>query len=462
MKKQNEHSGEYLAFSDLNRIIEKKLGQTRCFVIGQVSFLKVFQHAMTYAANGWDQKLLVTHWHLSEGMLAFREVMRSLRKGRKKVPIFREILIVDPGRPVTIDGQMRSIYFDRIVEFLGRKNISIVTTRSEGKSYSDYLRSNLDAGLSIPDATEREMLRTVRKVYHQAVASNAFSEYELRHIGSSLLVFFSGFRYWYQLLRGTSIKRCLFTTHYHNEGLIAALSALGIHSGELQHGLIAGNDVYNVYPKIFADAVHGAFFPDVLYVYGNYWKRLVLKGCEHTPEQVVVAGNYLLGSDPRPSSRERKQNIILVCAQKKMAPKYVEIAAYLQGVLELHSDWRVMIRLHPLEDQPEVYMAMQNDRVTVCPKDMTLSSCLEIARIQLSIYSTTFFDALGFDVINFALPAEGYEAYVEEMVQEKVAFTLGWDEDIINRFRAIREARIEMPDRSEVYASFEPQRILIA
>jgi len=461
MKKQNVHTGEYLAFSELNLEIEERLGHTRCFVSGPHSFLKIFQHAITYAANGWDQKLLITRWHLSESMLLAREAIRSLRKGRHSSPEFREILIIDPGRSVTVEGAVRSIYFDRIVDFLGREKVSIISTREEGRSYSDYVRGELDPGLLFPDAKERGMLQTVRTVYHQAVASKLFSAYELKHIGSCLLVFFSTFRYWYQLLRAKGVKRCLFTSHYHNEGLIASLSILQIHAGELQHGLIAGNDVYNVFPDIFKDAVHGAFFPDVIYVYGNYWKRLLEKGCEHESASIVVAGNYLLGSDPRPVNIQQKQNVILVCAQKKMSLKYVEIAAYLNRVLASHSDWRVMIRLHPLEDQPEVYMAMQNERIAICPAEMTLTACLEIARIQLSIYSTTFFDALGFDVVNFALPAEGYEAYVQEMVRENVAFTLSWNEDIIERFLATQASPIIMPERSEVYATFDPGQLLL-
>lgn len=445
---------EFLSFDLLNAILAERLGGATFYIGNTWSFLKIFQHALNYAANRQDGKLLNVSWANAIPVILLRECIRSVRGKKVSRPSLREILIVDPGRSVIMEGKPESVYFGRIVPVLGRERLTIITTRKEGQPYSDYQRSELTGAAPFPDRSETAMIRELSRVYHAAKRKGSFNEYELMHLSSAMEVFLSEFRFWYNLLKGQPVKRCLFTSHYHNEGLVAACNILGVYCEELQHGLIARNDLYNVYPEIYSHGMRNAFFPDVLYVYGEYWKRLLLSGCEHPDEKIIVAGNYLLGSDPETGTTAEKQNIILVCSQKKMAATYGQIISVLRQVLHAHKDWSLLVRLHPLEDEPARYHVMAGDRIRICPREMSLAECMRVSKIQVSVYSTTFFDALGFDVVNFAVNATGFERYVSEMVEDGVALPMSLADDPIARYEDAKRKGLRLPERSDVYAPF--------
>ncbi|MFO0362852.1 MAG: hypothetical protein ACK500_13580 [Flavobacteriales bacterium] len=445
---------EFLSFDLLNAILAERLGGATFYIGKEWSFLKIFQHALNYAANRQDSKLLNVNWAIPVPAILLRECIRSVRGKRAARPSLREILIVDPGRSVIMDGKPESVYFGRIVPALGRERITIITTRKEGQPYSDYLRADLMGAAPFPDRAEIAMIRELSAAFHATKRHRSFNEYELMHLSSAMEVFLSEFCFWYNLLKDQPVKRCLFTSHYHNEGLVAACKILGVSCEELQHGLIARNDLYNVYPEIYSHGMRNAFFPDVLYVYGEYWKSLLLSGCEHPDEKIIVAGNYLLGSDPEIGVTAEKQNIILVCSQKKMATTYGQIISVLRQVLHAHKDWSLLLRLHPLEDEPARYHAMAGDRIRICPREMSLAECMRISKIQISVYSTTFFDALGFDVVNYAVNATGFERYVSEMVEDGVALPMSLADDPIVRYEDVKRKGLRLPERSDVYAPF--------
>lgn len=57
-------------------------------------------------------------------------------------------------------------------------------------------------------------------------------------------------------------------------------------------------------------------------------------------------------------------------------------------------------------------------------------------KIQVSIYSTTFFDALGLGVTNLSIQNYGDSTdYARAMVSEKVAFPIEFGDDPIEKFR---------------------------
>jgi hypothetical protein len=85
---------------------------------------------------------------------------------------------------------------------------------------------------------------------------------------------------------------------------------------------------------------------------------------------------------------------------------------------------------------------------------MSLAECMRISKIQISVYSTTFFDALGFDVVNFAVNATGFERYVSEMVEDGVALPMSLADDPIVRYEDVKRKGLRLPERSDVYAPF--------
>jgi hypothetical protein len=80
---------------------------------------------------------------------------------------------------------------------------------------------------------------------------------------------------------------------------------------------------------------------------------------------------------------------------------------------------------------------------------------LRDSRIQISIYSTTFFDALGFSIENYSLQEYSvYSDYAAEMVSEGVAEPLLVDEDPIEK-HLLSKGRKTLRPRSEVYGQFD-------
>jgi hypothetical protein len=81
------------------------------------------------------------------------------------------------------------------------------------------------------------------------------------------------------------------------------------------------------------------------------------------------------------------------------------------------------------------------------------------AKIQLSIYSTTFYDSIGYDVDNFALQNTGiYDSYVQEMLDSKVAVGIEEDEDPIAAYLSKRAEGRLIGDRREVYGNWDREK----
>ena len=97
-----------------------------------------------------------------------------------------------------------------------------------------------------------------------------------------------------------------------------------------------------------------------------------------------------------------------------------------------------------------------SDCVEVLPISASLNEELKRAKIQVSIYSTTFFDALGMNVKNYSLNEIEYSSdYASEMVELGVAESLKNLEDVIAKFECSPEV-LDYLTRQDVFSSFQP------
>jgi len=84
---------------------------------------------------------------------------------------------------------------------------------------------------------------------------------------------------------------------------------------------------------------------------------------------------------------------------------------------------------------------------------------LRSARIHISIYSTTFYDALGYDVVNFSLQNFGKASdYARAIVEEGAALPLEIHEDAIEKLLSGMLPELQLK-RLSVYAPFDAQAI---
>ncbi len=448
---------ELVPFSVINQYHKERLIHPSRYSGKDYSFLKIFQHGLSFALTKQNQKLiknyLGTPYYFQLIVYFLKSVIR--RKRRAALPL-REYVILDPGRVVKgQDNEWHSIYFDKISSIIGKDKLTTIIMKSNAGIPYDYEINQFDGELPVPDSNERIMLKEILHTLKAAKNSGQFSNEELKQVRSAMHIFFEDFRFYYNLFKDQPTKKLLFICHYHNEGLIAALKMLKILCVEVQHGLIASNDLYYVYHEQFAGVIGRSLFPDKILVYGPYWKRILEMGCEFRSFQINVAGDYLYRLSDLSKQIHVKENIILICAQKNLHEDYVLYGKQLSAHLKKHSDWKAIIKLHPLERNKKAYEELRTYDIEIVDVETPLDELLSRAKIQISIYSTTFYDAFGFDVVNFSLQDFGTMSdYASDMISEGVAVPLKADEDPIRKFNAMKDADYTPLPREDVYAEY--------
>ncbi|MFN5620014.1 MAG: hypothetical protein ACK478_01805, partial [Flavobacteriales bacterium] len=392
--------------------------------------------------------------------IGLMRIKALLRKPMAALQVNTPFLIIEPNRIIADpNGHLHSVYFERIAETIGQERVTWITKKKDKRFPTAIALNQLPHDYPSPDKNEIRVLNVILKTLKKLLADDRFTAKEKAHIQSSLHIYFDDFRFYYRLFKDSKVKCVLFICHYQTEGLIAALNVLGIQAVEAQHGLIAQNDLYYAYKHHFAKGLNNADFPDHILVYGNYWKELLLRGSEFKPNQIHIAGDYFWRNTAA-KSPTIKQNTVLICSQKTMHEEYVGYAEKLLPILRKYPDWRWIIKLHPLEANKNLYEPLKVLGFEIIDTERTLDDLLHESRIQISIYSTTFYDALGFDVVNFSLQNYGtHSDYAADMLTEKVALPLRVDEDPIARYYAEKADPSALLSRDEVYPPFDANAV---
>jgi hypothetical protein len=180
------------------------------------------------------------------------------------------------------------------------------------------------------------------------------------------------------------------------------------------------------------------------------------KGCEWKESQLIIAGEYMT-SKPREVKPIEKENVILIASQKTLHDLFIPKIEQIAKSLSKHPNWRIILKLHPLEKEIEKYNRLTSQNLEIAPLSSNISDYLEIAKIQLSIYSTTFFDAIGFDVVNYAWdgPFIGGD-YAESLIEDGIARSANI-EDIILNFNDINPSETSFLSRAHFYSPFSSE-----
>lgn len=449
-------------FTRINNLIKQKLNDPNTYVEKTFSYLKIYQHALNYSVQKKDEYLFKNFINLPYSIQVGIYWLKSkLRPTRNKYPILNEYAIIDPDRTVLDnDGKWHSMYFDNIRKIIPTNQLSLLSNVSKTNDHYDFNITTLKEQLPPLDQTEKNILREINTSVKHAANSKRFSKYELMHLKSQMHIFFESFRLYYRLFIKQRTKHILLTCHYHNEGLISAMKLLNISTTEIQHGLIARNDIYYVYDPQFKENMYQAMMPDRIIVYGPYWKQMLQQGCEFEPQNIYVGGDYLYRL-PRSSEKKiTKENMILICAQKTMSKDYIKYILILLDLIKTYPDWKVTIKLHPLEWLKDDYYALEKYGVQVVSNEISLDTLLMRSKIHITIYSTTIYDAIGLDIVNFSLQNFGImRDYAQGMITEGVALPLYTHENPIEKYYKIKEQpdiESRMLPREEVYDEYNP------
>lgn len=447
-------------FTEMNRIISERLTDVEGITGKYFCYYKVFQHAICYEVTETTSQLLRHRFDSPGWMGPLVYAMKRLRPQPAPMKL-QSILFHDDGRTaLDEEGNRVSFFLSRIIHALGNRPYSIMADHNYPSGLVPDVTSDLliAYGNTPLDSKEREVYKEVREIY----ARNKREKWvDPAYLGSSLQVFFEGFHRHYQFLKTSRTKVIFLTNHYHREGLIAAAKLLNVQVIEIQHGLISNEDMYYVYPSEIEANREKGLFPDKILLFGNYWKDILLSGSEFAEDQLLVVGDYSVrASGWKNYVGAEKENILFIGAQKNMPRKYVSYTEnLLKKVEENHPEWKVVVKLHPYEKEPELYAHLdEHPQCEIMGKESDLMLLLSKARIQVSVYSTTFFDALGLDIANFSIQNYTNGAdYAASMAESGIAIPVQFEDDPISIWKTLpSKPNLE---REEVYASFNPKRI---
>ena len=448
---------EYVSFEVLNKHMVEKLADDKLYRGARFSYLKILQHALSYELTNSIQKKIATNFNSPFWWVKVKYAIKGFRAGKMPHFDFKKVAVIDKGRIFEENKIKKSHYFDRILTTLGAENVSLIQQK---KNHGLPAITSLDelgvARGSMPKSVQKTWLE-IRTIIRSIKKSGHFSASECEYIESCFHIFFEDYFRFYNIFSGQKkTKTVLFCVHYHQEGLIAALRDLGIKSVEIQHGLISASDYYYVYSEKLKSGLENALFPDTIGLYGQYWKNILLRGAEWKASQLLVFGDYLPRTEKKYHAPFQKENWVFIGAQKNVDKEYVKYILQLrQRIASKHPNWKIIAKLHPIEKNPAAYHAIADDIVRIVGNESSLDELLSKSKIQISIYSTTFYDALGFDVVNYSIQGYSpYSAYAAESVREGVAEPILFDEDPIEKYLSRPSAAAYALNREEVYAPF--------
>ena len=449
-------------FNIIQQEFESRFPNGQLFEGKNFNYIKLVQHGLSYAMTDAEDKLLKKDPFSPWWMFRLKSWVNGKRNRHLKfVPQKSEdILFLEGRRKLKLPtGEEISPITHLIRETVLSTEYSWWDTTGTFEKEADFSLKTLSNWFPTTSEIQKEIYFELREVLRKLKKSRTLSDIEFRYVESAFYVFFKSFRRWHSLLAIAAPKTVVGITHYHNEGCLAAAQLLGIKTVELQHGLISKHDLYYVYPARYRDAVSKGIFPNEIWLFGDFWKRVLEQGSEAEFMKSVVIGNFTSDS-PIQSLGGVKENRILLCAQKNLSEPYIRWIRFMRdSVLPNHPDWKLIVKLHPLESDPMKYMKEEGKHVEVLPIASSLNEELKRAKIQVSIFSTTFFDSLGMNVRNYTLNEIGFSSdYANEMIELGLAEPLRIGEDVIEKFEMNSTISTRL-SREDVFTNFKSRFI---
>ena len=446
-------------FNIIQNEFEQRFPDGKLFEGKNFNYIKLVQHGLSYAMTGADDKLLKNNPFGSWWLFKLKSRIHARRNKRLNfLPQKSEgILFLEGRRKLKLPtGEEISPITHLLRETILSTEYSWWDTTGAFEKEADFSVKEMSNWFPATNEIQKEIYFELKEVLRRIRVANVLSKIEFRYVESAFYVFFKSFRRWYEVLSIAKPKTLVGITHYHNEGCLAAAKMLGIRTVELQHGLISRHDLYYVYPEMYRGALAKGMFPNEIWLFGKFWKDVLQRGAESEFMIPVVVGDFKTDSTVNPE-KINKENRVLLCAQKNLSAPYIQWIRFMRDhVLPNYPDWKLIVKLHPLESEEKKYLNEGSDCVEVLPISASLNEELVRAKIQVSIYSTTFFDALGMNVKNYSLNEIEYSSdYAAEMVELGVAESLKNLEDVIAKYECSPHA-LDYLTRQDVLSSFQP------
>lgn len=426
-------------FTDFKNDFYSRVNDVHLFDCGDVNLIKVVLDGLKvdYVSKGKVRSLIFFPFFIFyffikiKKTLKFKEenedyLIQKINKG-----IGKKHLISDMGRIVyNSKKEPKSLYFDNIIKTYSRENVFIVMDK--------VLDDKLDFDICINDIVEIVQYKTLSKsdkffrdnllkTFLNIKKSKKFDKKELENIKYAFHKFFTEYKAWNYLVKKLgNIQTCLFICHYHKEGQILALKNSKIKCIELQHGLIASQDIFYLFPKLVSEIRDKALFADRLLVYGNFWKNKLLNGSEYLNNQIDIIGYYLYNDfseimDEELNSFTRDKMVIVITTQTFLHNQFIDFTTKLENfIIENNKNAIIILKPHPAE-KLEIYTNAFSNSKLIRVLQYPLPLIFNKASVHISVYSTTLFDALRHNLKNYVFKVAGCEDYVNEIIESGIA-----------------------------------------
>ncbi len=435
-------------FTDKKSKFNNLITHPELFDCGDFNIIKLFQYAI-FREEGFKARLF---WKLPFFLINIIFFLKRLKI--KKKPFIKEnkkitIFIGACERYVeTLHKEYKSRYFENILNKLNRENVLFFKTNTfSSKVQYDFNLEDFYHYYSLLPLNEDDkiLLKNLKSTYLNILKQIKLDQHKIRIFEEVIEIFWREYRTYRELLKHfPNIKIAFVFPHYQNESLIYVLKKRKIKIIELQHGLIAEEDMFYVYDKKILPVRNKSLFADEIWLYGEYWKSVLQKGNEYDEQQMKIFGYYLFYEKEFSEAfqsfykqiKAQYKTILFATAQKNLEQHLAEYINYLvNDVHNKQQNCAILIKPHPSATQ-DISKFISNTYNNVFVVNYSTEWLFQICDAHFSIYSTTLFDALNFNVqYNYALKHSLFSDYVEGIVNKGVAIELQMTENILDKMK---------------------------
>ena len=277
----------------------------------------------------------------------------------------KDVLVFQHGRFKYIDGRYIDIYSDALVQELKNNGVNyerlfhsyqnnFYVKPSNDLKYDDYIirasmdKNNLKKTRVSITSEQRNLILDLQKEIENLfdikisllpVFKNAAKKFKIRYA------------LYHKLLKKRQPEQIYLPVSYGNVPLVKAAKDLGIEVIEMQHGAISK---YHLGYGFAEGCFNPDYFPDKLYVWGNYWKEIT--DIPIGKENVIIYGHKYIQDEKKNYSHIKKEpgTVTILSQCNNNLPEML-----LKTLKTKNHNFKFIYKLHPSE-----YISFQNSEMS--------------------------------------------------------------------------------------------------
>jgi hypothetical protein len=354
----------------------------------------------------------------------------SFSKNPFKGTYTKDILFFDSPRKVLINGQFQDKFTKYLLESLNESDYEVLERHFLGQHLgaNEKNRKYLDIFKLYEMFFERKQQNKIinnsdmsfLEKAEEAIKADLGVEMNLKEMcRKKMRTFMIYFHLYNKLFLKRQPKKIYLLVSYSNLPLIAAAKANNIQTIELQHGVISPYNPAYSFPNLKEML---SYFPDQLYVLGQYWKD-----CTDYPipvDQIKVTGYpFLVSQMEELENTTKKKYQVLFLSQGTIGS---ELSAYAYQLASIMPGYEIVYKLHPGEygrwhNYQHLIKAkgLKNFRVEESDS-IPLHYLLAESEFQVGVSSFAIFEGLAYNCKTILLDLPGIE-HMEYLLVKQLA-----------------------------------------